>query len=140
MVKDEITDLVTFNLNQIDEHGNTKQDWDNLYKSANAIIQVDQKLIGKVKEASLDAADKEFAVIDTLYQAASNFWDEKEKEMGKEVFEGAQRFVALQSLDQLWMEHLDTMDHLRDSVRLRGYGQRDPLVEYKKKAIKCSRV
>jgi len=32
----------------------------------------------------------------------------------------------------LWMEHLDTMDHLRDSVRLRGYGQRDPLVEYKK--------
>ena len=52
--------------------------------------------------------------------------------MGKEIFEGAQRFVALQALDNLWMEHLDTMDHLRDSVRLRGYGQRDPLVEYKK--------
>jgi preprotein translocase subunit SecA len=132
MVKDEISSLVAFNLNQIDENGNTKQDWDNLYKSANAIIQVDQALVKKIKEASIDAADKEFAVIDTLYQAAATFWDAKEKEMGKEVFEGAQRFVALQSLDQLWMEHLDTMDHLRDSVRLRGYGQRDPLVEYKK--------
>ena len=52
--------------------------------------------------------------------------------MGKEIFEGAQRYVALQALDNLWMEHLDTMDHLRDSVRLRGYGQRDPLVEYKR--------
>ena len=55
--------------------------------------------------------------------------------MGKEIFEGAQRYVALQSLDTLWMEHLDTMDHLRDSVRLRGYGQRDPLVEYKKEGF-----
>jgi preprotein translocase subunit SecA len=45
------------------------------------------------------------------------------------------RFVALQAMDTLWMEHLDTMDHLRDSVRLRGYGQRDPLVEYKKEGF-----
>ena len=59
-------------------------------------------------------------------------WEAKEKELGNEVFEGAQRYVALQALDQLWMDHLDTMDHLRDSVRLRGYGQRDPLVEYKR--------
>ncbi|HVY68159.1 MAG TPA: SEC-C metal-binding domain-containing protein, partial [Patescibacteria group bacterium] len=62
----------------------------------------------------------------------ASIWESREKDMGKEVFEGAQRFVALQALDNLWMEHLDTMDHLRDSVRLRGYGQRDPLVEYKK--------
>jgi preprotein translocase subunit SecA len=52
--------------------------------------------------------------------------------MGGEIFQGALRFVALSSLDELWMEHLDSMDHLRDSVRLRGYGQRDPLIEYKR--------
>jgi preprotein translocase subunit SecA len=56
----------------------------------------------------------------------------KEKEIGKETYEQIMRLVALQSVDNLWMEHLDGMDHLRDSVRLRGYGQRDPLVEYKK--------
>jgi preprotein translocase subunit SecA len=132
MVRVEMDDLVTLHLNALDELGNKKEDWDNLFKTANAIIQVDQNLINKVKEAAKNASDKEFAVADTLYQKAFELWQEKEKEMGKEVFEGAQRFVALQALDQLWMEHLDTMDHLRDSVRLRGYGQRDPLVEYKK--------
>jgi preprotein translocase subunit SecA len=39
--------------------------------------------------------------------------------------------VLLRTIDNLWMDHLDNMDHLRDSVRLRAYGQRDPLVEYK---------
>jgi preprotein translocase subunit SecA len=132
MVSEEIANLVAGNLHQIDELGNSKEDWDNLFKTANTIIPVDQNLINKLKEASKDAADKEFAVVDTLYKAAEDFWDSKEKEMGKEIFEGAQRFVALQALDNLWMEHLDTMNHLRDSVGLRGYGQRDPLVEYKK--------
>ncbi len=132
MVKDEISDLTTFHLIQIDEHGSKKENWDDLFKMANTILPVDQKLISSVKEAAGNAADKEFAVVDALYKTAEDVWTAKEKEMTKEVFEGAQRFVALQSLDNLWMEHLDTMDHLRDSVRLRGYGQRDPLVEYKK--------
>jgi preprotein translocase subunit SecA len=136
MVKDEIVELVSLNLNLIDENGNKKEDWDNLFKTANSIIPVDQSLINKAKEAAKDAADKEFALIDTLYKAAEDLWEQREKGMSKEVFEGAQRFVALQALDNLWMEHLDTMDHLRDSVRLRGYGQRDPLVEYKKEGYK----
>jgi len=132
MVKEELGTLASIHLNAIDELGNQKEDWDNLFKAANTIIPIDQNLIKKVKEESQNAADKEFAVVDALYKQAEELWESKEKEMGKEVFEGAQRFVALQALDQLWMEHLDTMDHLRDSVRLRGYGQRDPLVEYKK--------
>jgi preprotein translocase subunit SecA len=56
----------------------------------------------------------------------------KEAEMG-EVYLGFQRFLFLQSIDQLWMEHLDSMDHLRTSVNLQGYGQKDPLVEYKRR-------
>jgi preprotein translocase subunit SecA len=42
-----------------------------------------------------------------------------------------ERLVMLRAIDTLWQEHLDTMEHLRDSVRLRGYGQRDPLIEFK---------
>ncbi len=132
MVREEISDLVKFNLNLLDEYGNTKEDMESLLTAASAIIPIDQKLINQIKEEAGSAGDKEFAIIDRLYKTAVDFWEAKEKEMGKEVFEGAQRFVALQSLDNLWMEHLDTMDHLRDSVRLRGYGQRDPLVEYKR--------
>jgi len=44
--------------------------------------------------------------------------------------------VLLRSVDSLWMDHLDSMDYLRDSVRLRAYGQKDPLIEYKNEGIK----
>ena len=132
IAKTELGEAVSFHLNQVDESGGKKEDWDNLFKGIGTIIPIDQKLIDTAKEAAKNAADKEFAITDVFYKAVEDYWEVKEKEMGKEVFEGAQRFVALQALDNLWMEHLDTMDHLRDSVRLRGYGQRDPLVEYKK--------
>ena len=56
--------------------------------------------------------------------------EEKEKELAGK-FDQVVGFVALRALDMLWMNHLEEMDALRDSVRLRAYGQRDPLVEYK---------
>ncbi len=43
-----------------------------------------------------------------------------------------EKFLYLRVLDTLWIEHLENMEHLRDSVRLRAYGQQDPLVEYKR--------
>ncbi len=56
--------------------------------------------------------------------------EEKAKELG-ERFDSVAKLVGLRILDMLWLEHLENMEHLRDSVRLRAYGQRDPLVEYK---------
>jgi preprotein translocase subunit SecA len=47
-----------------------------------------------------------------------------------------EKMVMLRSIDDLWIEHLETMDHLRKGVGLQGYGQRDPLVEYKKEAYR----
>ena len=58
-------------------------------------------------------------------------YKQKEKELGPELIKQVERFVALNTLDTLWMNHLEDMEYLRDSVRLRAYGQRDPLVEYK---------
>jgi len=58
---------------------------------------------------------------------------EKRKEhVGEEPFYEAVRRGALQTIDMLWVEHIDSMDYLRSSVNLRAYGQKDPLVEYKK--------
>jgi len=45
-----------------------------------------------------------------------------------------EKFVYLGTIDRLWIDHLDAMDNLREGVGLRGYGQKDPLVEYKKEA------
>lgn len=62
--------------------------------------------------------------------------EEKEKELGKDIFLQAVRQLALETLDTLWIEHLEAMDYLRGSVSLRAYGQRDPLVEYKKEGLR----
>jgi len=63
-------------------------------------------------------------------------YDKKEKEIGPERMRQVEKVVALRILDMLWLEHLENMDYLRDSVRLRAYGQRDPLIEYKSEGHK----
>lgn len=61
---------------------------------------------------------------------------EKEKELGEENMRQAEKIVVLRVLDSLWVEHLENMESLRDSVRLRAYGQQDPLIEYKNEGRK----
>jgi preprotein translocase subunit SecA len=58
-------------------------------------------------------------------------YNKKEKEVGEENMRKIEKIASLRTLDFFWMDHIDTMEHLRDSVRLRAYGQQDPLVEYK---------
>jgi preprotein translocase subunit SecA len=132
-VKKEIEDLVTFEFSEKTEGSNEPlTSINNILQQTNTILPVSEELKRRIIDATQNAADKEFAVIDEITKDAEKLLDEKEKQMGGEIFQGALRFVALSSLDELWMEHLDSMDHLRDSVRLRGYGQRDPLIEYKR--------
>ncbi len=73
----------------------------------------------------------------------SEILEEKEKEEILKKIENADsnflnilRRVILQSIDMLWVEHLEVMDYMRSSVNLRAYGQRDPLVEYKKEGLR----
>jgi preprotein translocase subunit SecA len=61
----------------------------------------------------------------------------KEDQYTKEAVRHIFRIMILQVIDTLWMEHLDAMEHLRSSVNLRAYGQRDPLVEYKKEGLRA---
>jgi len=65
-----------------------------------------------------------------------DLYNQKEKEMGPELMRQVEKLVMLNTLDNLWMNHLEDMEYLRDSVRLRAYGQRDPLVEYKNESRK----
>ncbi len=66
-------------------------------------------------------------------------YEKREKEVGEENMRQLEKAVCLNVLDTLWVEHLENMDHLRDSVRLRAYGQQDPLVEYKSEGHKMFR-
>ncbi len=65
--------------------------------------------------------------------------DDKKTELGEEAYRKSLRMLAVQVLDMLWVDHLEQMDYMRSSVRLRAYGQRDPLVEYKREALRLFR-
>lgn len=73
-----------------------------------------------------------------LQEIALSRYENKGREIGEYIRE-VEKVILLRSIDMLWMDHLDTMEHLRDSVRLRAYGQRDPLVEYKNEGIELFR-
>jgi preprotein translocase subunit SecA len=62
--------------------------------------------------------------------------ESKRAELGEEEFEKVVRRLILQTIDMLWMEHLELMEYTRNSVNLRAYGQRNPLVEYKKEGLR----
>jgi len=62
--------------------------------------------------------------------------EEKVKMLGEDEFYRIVRLLILQSIDMFWVDHLEMMDYLRGSVNLRAYGQRDPLVEYKKEGLR----
>ena len=67
-----------------------------------------------------------------LYTQALTILETREKEMGTELLMRVFRHFYLEDMDKQWVEHLTNMEHLRDGIGLRGYGQRDPKPEYKK--------
>ncbi len=76
------------------------------------------------------------ASIDIVHEQLIKIYDAKRQKVGDEFMKKIEAYVYLQIIDQSWKEHLRTMETLQDSVRLRGYGQRDPLQEYKREAFK----
>jgi preprotein translocase subunit SecA len=70
-----------------------------------------------------------------LYHDASAVLERKEQEFGTENFLRLFRDLYLQEIDKQWMDHLQAMDHLRDGIGLRGYGQRDPKKEYQREGF-----
>jgi len=117
MIEKELLELVNYHFAQ--ENFEIRQ----LFVDASAILPL----------AATDVLDSRdpIELSNHLTQIARRLWDEKKAKMGDVVFEQMQKAISLRAIDTLWQEHLDTMEHLRDSVRLRGYGQRDPLQEFK---------
>jgi len=70
-----------------------------------------------------------------LQKMIAGIYEQREKAVGEEVVREMERFVYLTTIDKLWMDHLDAVDDLREGIGLRGYAQRDPLVEYKAEAF-----
>lgn len=74
--------------------------------------------------------------IEFLTKIAHDIYEKREEQIGPDASRQLERFVLMSVIDKLWMDHLDAMDNLRQGIGLRGYGQRDPLVEYKNEGFR----
>ena len=70
-----------------------------------------------------------------LWDAIKQSYDDKEQEIGSELMRHLEKVFMLQAVDHQWKDHLLAMDHLKEGIGLRGYGQKDPLIEYKKEGF-----
>ncbi len=84
-----------------------------------------------VKPETLNRAELGDAIFEKLKQR----YEAKEKLIGPEAMRHHERMIMLSVIDQQWKDHLLSMDHLKEGIGLRGYGQHDPLVEYKKESF-----
>jgi preprotein translocase subunit SecA len=78
----------------------------------------------------------EDGVAEAVVKAAEEFYRRKEEQLGSAFMTNLERMATLQVIDTKWRDHLREMDDLKEGIHLRGYGQKDPLVEYKTEAFK----
>jgi preprotein translocase subunit SecA len=96
----------------------------------NAQFGVDVKVAGADPDT---LAHDELA--DKTVEAITHRYEEKEKQFGAELMRWLERRIILDVVDAQWKDHLLSLDHLKEAIGLRGYGQKDPLVEFKKEAF-----
>lgn len=83
---------------------------------------------------TLDGLTKD-GLIQLISDSAKEVYNEKESMIGAEEFRNLERIVMLQTVDNLWKDHLLSMDHLKEGIGLRGYAQQNPLIVYKKEGF-----
>jgi preprotein translocase subunit SecA len=126
----DLTDGIVGGL--VEHHCGPKQhaeDWDlaGLSESVSEVFNYKVSLDG--------ATNSPEAMAERIWKEVSTFMEAREQEVGPIAFLYIARHYYLEEIDQQWIDHLKTMDHLREGIGLRGYGQRDPKQEYKKEGF-----
>jgi preprotein translocase subunit SecA len=106
-------------------------DMDGLHEETLRILNMDLPVQEWAKEEGIADAEISHRLLDAINRKMA----EKAANYGPEIMRSVEKSLLLQLLDQLWKEHLLTLDHLRQGIGLRAYGQRDPLNEYKQEAF-----
>lgn len=126
MLADEFNDLVV----AFTDVKTGMIDAEKLIEQASTIMPLDNQLVDKLKTA--DPRD----IADTLTNYSKELYKQREQQFSEEGMRVLERLVYLQVLDRLWMQHLETMEYLREGIGLRQMAQKDPLVEYKSEGFR----
>ena len=122
---DWVAEATVETFNESDENGNIRL---NVEPLANEILNTfGIKMLDEIKEKKQDVD----AIIESLKEKAHAKYEEKEKEIEPEQLREIERIVMLKVVDQKWMDHIDAMDELRKGIGLQGWGQKDPVVQYR---------
>ncbi|MCA9323930.1 preprotein translocase subunit SecA [Candidatus Saccharibacteria bacterium] len=92
------------------------------------IFNLEDAVLDKLFNIDAEKFEKE------LQKAVQKKYDSQTEDFGKEIMEKVERDIYLQVMDNLWMQHLESMDHLRQGIHWISVGQRDPLVEYRRQS------
>ena len=129
-VASELTNLVTMYTTEKE----ASVDREKIISEFASIIPFDPVSQGQLVK-QIEQAHTVPEISDFLTTIARDMYSQREKQVTPELMRQVERWVSLQVIDSFWMEHLDAIDDLREGIGLRGYGQRDPLVEYKNEAF-----
>jgi len=97
------------------------------------VMNKHREIIYKRRREFLESENLKEKILEIAQKSgiSSEDYEKKEKEVGSEDMRKIEKYASLRVLDMFWQNHLSDMEHLRDSVRLRAYGGKDPLIEYK---------
>jgi preprotein translocase subunit SecA len=108
---------------------------DEIVEAFNTIIPFDDNSKAQlVKQLEQDHDSEEKS--NMLSKIASDIYNKREEQLGAPLMRQIEKYIMLSVVDNLWTNHLDAIDNLRQGIGLRGYAQRDPLVEYKNEAYR----
>lgn len=137
-LKEKIIDSITAEINDLVNayapEGFATIEYEKIILEFSNIIPFDKDSQTRIKKELEKIKDKE-AIIEKLLGIVNVAYNHREKQFGSQLMRRVERFATLSTIDRLWMDHLDAIDDLREGIGLRGYGQLDPLVEYKKEAF-----
>jgi len=134
-ISEEIERMISFNC------AGDEIDWDTkeINDAFRGIVFVNGDFTTRLDEIRQDSrhnsAEKISNMVEFLFGIAKEVYNKKESESSEEQMRAIEKAVILQTTDMSWMNHLDEIDYLREGIGLRGYGQRDPLIEYKREAF-----
>jgi preprotein translocase subunit SecA len=128
-ILDMMSDVTSQVLDQNIPEGVKKEDWN--LEGLNTSLA--QQYGIKIDQQNLSSLNSE-AIVDMISKAVKETYDRQKKQLGP-YLEQVEKMILLQSIDQKWKEHLQKIDRLKEGINLRGYAQKDPVIEYKKEAF-----
>jgi len=119
--------------NQYADDRTVPEEWD-LKSIKEAVFSLFNLRLDGLNEESLESMNRE-GLARLIFDSAIKIYREKEATIGPEDFRKLERMIILQTVDNLWKDHLLSMDHLKEGIGLRGYAQQNPLIVYKKEGF-----